>query len=270
MADGYDQARAGGAPDYPQVNSVTGPVSITTHSVVFEGKVVATGEGAAWGVVYWAEGDGGTDMTAWQSAVGFVEYQFGEVSESQFLSVEATMQPGRTYYYRFFVTNSLNEVGCSPVTYSFSTPSPPVLTTDDVAVAVGIRSAVVYGRLVAGVEANVWLHWGTSEPGVEPTTYEVQDLGLRTLAGYLNFPNPFRANIVGLRPVSSYVCRFQAENEYGIVTTPWVWFTTRETNFVWSPEQGWFKGGSGDGYSRGLKKDVFLPGFQRATLLIVR
>ena len=32
VADGYDQARAGGAPDYPQVNSVTGPVSITTHS----------------------------------------------------------------------------------------------------------------------------------------------------------------------------------------------------------------------------------------------
>lgn len=270
--DGHDQVRVKSASDYPQVHNAAGATNVTEFGATLTGMLTATGSAPAQVVVYWAQSDGGRDVAAWLSAPGADHHVFGDYGEVvpfEPLSLEITAISGKAYYYRFFVTNTVGESGWAVDTDIFVIPSPPSVTTGAGA-AVGINTAVLNGALTAGIEADLWLDWGTTEPEIAPPEYVTLDLGRRVVEGTVDYPNPFRVELDTLTPGATYAYRIRGENDFGQSATPWVWFTMRPVNFIKTPDLGWAGGGAFDGYDRLQVEKVQLPGTQGGTLLMVR
>lgn len=115
----------------------------------------------------------------------------------------------------------------------------------------------------------MWLDWGATVAGVAPAEYTTIALGLHTVAGTPEVPNPYRQRIEGLTGSTTYAYRVCAANSYGEVTSDWVWFTTNPANFITTADQAWYGGGTHDGYDwdaamLALKKMI------RGTLLKIR
>lgn len=270
--DGYDQVRGTAAPDYPQVHNATGAIHVTEFSATLTGMLTATGSAPARVVVYWSQSDGGRDAAAWSTAPGGHHHEFGsygDVALFDSLSLDIAVTQGKTYYYRFFATNTAGESGWAPESAVFATPSPPAVSTGAGAGA-GITAAVLNGALTAGIEADLWLDWGKTGWEVPPASYATFDLGRRSEAGTLDLPNPFRITLDDLTAETTYAYRIRADNEFGQTTSPWVWFTTRPANFIITPDIGWSGGGAFDGYDRQSTEDASLPGFQGGTLMMLR
>lgn len=193
--------------------------------------------------VYWGKTDGGKDTGAWANS-----YEFGQVSEFVPLTHQIVVDQGSLYYYRFYATNAADEEGWAPESSEFRTFAAPGLSTLEGA-GVGIISAVLNGKLTAGVEAEIWADWGGPiDQGVEPVGWTTVDLGTRTEEGTLEAPNPFKVRLDTLSPATTYAYRLRATNEYGSTVSPCVWFTTRQNGFVENPDSSWFGGGWFDGY----------------------
>lgn len=266
--DGYDNARAHGAAGHPQVHNDVGATNVTPTAASLTGMLIAGGSAPATVQLFWARSDGGKDAAVWAAAPGAGFHDFGQVAPFAPLSHTITVEPGATYYYRFFAANTAAESGWAPLTTSFQVLASPLVSTG-LGAGVGITTAVLHLELTAGNEAQVWLDWGATVAGVAPAEYTTIALGLHTVAGTPEVPNPYRQRIEGLTGSTTYAYRVCAANSYGEVTSDWVWFTTNPANFITTADQAWYGGGTHDGYDwdaamLALKKMI------RGTLLKIR
>ncbi len=274
--DGFDSARAGGAPGYPIVHNAVGATNVTAANAWLTGTLVATGGAPAKVVVYWAKADGGADVAAWEEADGGDSHEFGDfgdVAMFELLSHKIEVDAGTTYYYRFYAVNEDDDAGWAPETFVFLTPSPPAVITGPGAFP-GMTVAVLHGEMTAGIEAEIEIHWGPTAPGEPPDSLEEPiKLGTVTQAGTLEKPNPFEEKITDLSPGTGYAYRIWAANQYGTNETDWVWFNTFPEPQDFSPEHGqtaWYGGGDFDGYSFWTLEESPLPGSGRGTLIYLR
>ncbi len=250
--DGYDGARASGAPDYPRVHNAVGATNVTSTNAFLTGMLVATGGAPATVTVYWATEDGGKDTVEWESASDSGSHEFGEVALFDPLTWEIAVDSGKNYYYRFFVTNAIGQTGWALETAEFQTPAPPEISTGVGAIP-GMTVASLNGELTAGVEAEIRIEWGEAADSVtEPSDLTTNYLGTITQAGTLDKPNPFSEKVTGLTEETTYAYRILAENDDGYIESDWVWFTTLPSpqDFtIVHGQSGWFGGGDYDGYS---------------------
>lgn len=268
--DGSHMVRGTGAPDYPQVHNAVGATNISDTVTTLTGMLLATGCAPAEAWVHWARADGGRNLATWSAAAGAGSHLFVGAALFTPLTHEIEVDPGANYYYRFFATNTAGQSGWAPVTIHFRTAAPPVVSTGPGA-GVGITEAVLHAELTLGIEAHIWIDWGAAAaPGQAPTEpLATVDLGVRTVAGTLEIPNPYRHRIVALAPASTYAYRLRAENEWGVAESPWVWFATHPAGFAATEGLAWFGGGYYDGYdwSKALQ---MLDRVLRGTLLILQ
>lgn len=271
--DGYYDSWITGVADYPQVNNDAGATNVTDTSAFLNGTLVSTGSAPAQVTVYWARENGGRDTAAWDAADGADSHTFGafgDVAPFDPLTHEIVVSAEQTYHYRFFATNTAGETSWAPETATFLTPAPPAVSTGPGA-GVGFDVAVLSGELTGGVEAAVEFHWAETPTGIAPETWTTIDMGQRKVEpGDLDDPNPFSTFIDSLSPETNHAYRVYAENEFGTDTSEWVEFETHPTDFITTPDLGWFHGGEDDGYYNLKVHDFPLPGFTGGSLLIVR
>jgi len=266
--DGYNGARGLGAPDYPQVNNAMGATNVTETNAFLTGMLVSTGAPPAEVRAFWARADGGKDVAAWAAAPGAGSRNFGSVGLFELLSHEIAVDPGEYYYYRFFATNAAGQTGWAFETVSFLTPAPPAVSTGPGA-GVGITTAGLHVELTAGIAAQVWLDWGTADLGQPPGVTNTVDLGVRTVAGTPEVPNPHRYRLEGLTASTTYAYRIRAENDFGTAESDWVWFVTNPTDFITTEDLAWYGGGYYDGYD--WNEDLLiLDRSIRGTIIYVR
>ncbi len=269
--DGFDEDRIAGPPDYPRVHNRDGDTNVTPVHAFLNGMLTATGGAPARVFVFWGNSDGGTNTGAWATNHAFGG--FGDTALFEPLTREIAVTPDLFYYYRFFATNEAGETGWAIDSVSFQAPGPPSVTTDTGAGA-GIRDAVLRGKLLAGIEAAVWMDWGgPTGPGAEPPAWTVVSMGTRTVAGTVQAPNPFQHLLTGLTPSTTYVYRVRAENNYGATTSPCVWFATapppRDFTAL-TNQSAWTGGGSYDGYDGVIRAGIPCPGMPAGALILVR
>ncbi len=267
--DGFDRRVGGGVPGCPQVHNDVGASNVLASSAWLTGMLVSDGGAPAQAIVFWAREDGGSSVAAWSAAEGAGSHSFGVVEPFTPLTYQAPVLEASDYYYRYFATNTAGEVGWAARTACFRTPAPPVLTTGD-GVGVGVTAAVVNGALTAGLEAQVWLDIAVATFEVEPVVFDTQDLGLRTVAGTVEAPNPFRITLNDLLPATGYAYRLRAQNLFGEDATPWVWFATHPAGFATTPDLGWSSGGGYDGFDMVQEFQIMMPGLGFGTLLLVK
>lgn len=266
--DGFHASRGLGAADHPQVNNAMGATAVNSASATLNGILVATGSVAATVSVYWAQEDGGKDVQAWAAAPGAGVHVFASAELFTLLSHTLAVQSGADYYYRFFASNSAGESGWAPESSFFQIPASPLVSTGPGA-GVGITTAGLHVELTAGIEAQIWLEWGATDSGVVPSTFATIDMGVRTVAGTPEVPNPYRQRIDGLAPATTYAYRIRATNNYGTDESEWVWFTTMPSDFIVTGDEAWFGGGYFDGYDWS-EDQVLMEKMLRGTILKIR
>ena len=270
--DGFELRFGSGVPGFPQVHNDVGATNVMASSAWLTGMLMADGGAPVRVTVFWAREDGGTSVAAWTAAEGGDNHLFGDYGSVQPftpLSHQISVLEGSDYYYRYFATNTTGETGWSPLTATFRTPAPPTIT-NGAGAAVGVTAAVLNGALTSGLEAQVWLEHAQTAFGVEPVVTTTLDLGVRTVAGTLEVPNPFRITLSNLSPATGYAYRLKTQNAFGNAVTEWVWFTTHPNGMATSSDLGWSGGGSYDGYDMNRVFEIRMPGLGNATWLIIR
>ncbi len=263
--DGFSVVRVASIPGHPQIQNALGATNVTPSSAWLNGMLLhAGGTAQAEVTVYWGISDGGTDPMEWDTPLSL-----GLVDPFDPLSVQIVIEPGKSYFYRFFASNTLGETGWAMASATFESPSPAAVSTGAGA-AVGIVAADLNGELTDGVEAEMWLDWGAADPDVPPVGVTTVDLGIRFIPGTSGIPNPFRVRIAGLTAATGYAYRIRAENVSGAVASDWVWFSTRPADFDPEPEPAGFTGGSRDGYALKTLMGLEMPGWGEAKLMILR
>lgn len=260
--DGFDTLRAGGAPDYPQLDNADGATNVTVDGAHLNGTLIHAGVAPSEVFVFWGKTDHqGRDTSGWENS-----YSFGVATELELLTVHVPLDGNTVYYYRFYAVDGLGHEGWAMTSFSFKTPGLPVVSTGSGVAVVGFR-VKLNGALTGGGEAEMKLYWGEAEEGVPPDVESVVNLGVRTEAGSLEAPNPFKEQIDGLFPDTGYAYRLWAENEHGSVYSSWVWFKTRPADFVivWDP--AWLGGGVYDGYDLHMLVDAPMPGGAPGTII---
>ncbi|NLB55367.1 MAG: hypothetical protein GX811_06310 [Lentisphaerae bacterium] len=267
--DGFDGNTIKGRPDYPRVHNAQGATGIMPLQAVLNGMLTAHGATEARVIVFWGETDGGESVSAWEKNYSFGNY--GEIPLFQHLSYAIDVLPDTTYHYRFYAVNLAGQESWALNSVCFDTPNVPTLSTEAGA-GPSIWSAVLRGRLTGGVEASVWIDWsGPAEHGIEPSVWTEVSMGLRTVEGTLQAPNPFDILLTDLDSDSTYVYRLRATNIHGTTTSTNVWFKTFPLpgNFiVYFDQTPWCEGGSYDGYDIDLNEEVMCPKSPSGTVLI--
>ncbi len=235
--DGYDGMNAGAGMASLQLNNAGGATNISSTSAYLNGMLLYGGGAPASVTVYWGKSDGGTNGN-WT-----YNHSFGVVAERVPLTHQATLDPGSTYFYRFYAHNTASDTGWSPSSSTFATPTSPVVVAGLGALPVGRDSATLNGELVAGLSAGIEFSWG-SDP--DPGNWEPGDV-----VSLGNRPEgSFRVTVSGLMPGMTYYYRIRADNGYGVgVLDPLVEFTTVSG-------LAWFGGGSYDGFDQQSFLDV--------------
>lgn len=256
--DGYDFVVAAGGAGLPQITHLEGATNITSSSAVLNGMLLHTGAAPAQVFLYWGLEDGGEVAGAWEHC-----HEFGFVTAMVPLMLEVSLLPEAVYYYRFFVSNSVNQVAWSyPGATMFLTMAPPVVGVGD-GVVFGRTSAVLNGELIAGKEAEMTIFWGKSSDAWSSTN----SMGWRSVVGTEVLPNPFYLLVDGLQPETTYGYMVRAENLYGVDESTPIWFTTGTDHFIEQADYGWFGGGSFDGYDNTIIATE-MPGFNGTVLML--
>lgn len=180
--DGYDEAVGGGVANQPQISNAIGATNVTDSGAWLTGMLLHTGSAPARVMIYWGNTDGTTDSSAWEH-----HHDFGSVAPFALLNHFIALDPGQTYYYRVYATNTAGESAWAyPASECFVSPAPPVIGNGN-GIVYGRSSAVMNGMLVAGLSADITIFWGT-EPNAWSST---NSMGRRTVGGTDFFPNPF-------------------------------------------------------------------------------
>lgn len=243
--DGYDAQADRGAIGYPQINNARGATGITASNAVLNGVLVATGGAPATVTVFWGTSDGGTEAAGW----GHTNELGGGVAGQSF-AWPVIVEPGLTYYYRFFASNLAAEVGWAGATARFTAPASPWVTIGVGAAPVSYSTAGLNGELMAGLSADLTVLWGADSNAWANTN----GLGTR-------FEGPFTVQVAGLLPGMVYYYQCLAVNLYGSNRSEVSTFTTLQPGV-------WFDGGSFDGYAQ-IEGDILMQLRPGSALMVV-
>jgi autotransporter-associated beta strand protein len=103
----------------PEVSSSTGATVLSSSSAELRGLLTAGGQASAW--IYWGTSDGGTEFGSWDNSVSI-----GIVTQAtEFTTTVTGLNTNETYYYRCYVTNSIDEAWSTPAELFNGEPSTP-------------------------------------------------------------------------------------------------------------------------------------------------
>ena len=149
-------------PAGPTVDNSTGASSVAYFSATLNGTLVKTGTAVSSVSVFWGPTDGGTNKAAWTNTIDFGVQTAG----TMFSTNLAGLDPGRSYFYRFYGSNSAAERWAT-ISTNFTTPAPlPAISNAAVgATGISLTSATLNGSLVSTGTAPtmVSVFWGPTD-----------------------------------------------------------------------------------------------------------
>ncbi len=237
--DGYDENDVPAPLGLPTLNNAMGATNVTAEAAWLNGTLLgAGGDGTTTALVraYWGANDGGANREGWGNF-----HDFGIAGEGDLLTAQiSSLSSNAIYFYRFYATNEVGE-GWAPESAVFKTRCTPVLVAAPP--MSGIGRATLWGSLVAGIEADVTVYWGASDPGALAEGWDhTNSLGLLNEGAFQTLADE-------LEDGQTYYYRCQGVNDYGKGWSDVMVFT----NHI---ESSSFLGGSFDGYD---KNDVPAP-----------
>jgi hypothetical protein len=181
--------------------------ALTPNSASLGGNLIDNGSGADTATLSfsWGLTDGGSTPAAWNASIS----GGSRTSPGIFSASLASLQPGTTYFYRSFATNSIGDDDASEST-TFTTPPAPASVTNQPASDISATSASLSAEVTAtgGDTPNLIIYYGDNDGGTTTANWDSQ-LNLGPQSGTASSP------ISNLSPNTTHHFRASATNETG-------------------------------------------------------
>ena len=206
---------------------------VTGISAAFKGVIFAPDTNFTV-YVHWNTIDGLEDIDAWTNSA--LVGSWTNVTSTNLSFWKDGLTEDTQYYYTFRATNDSTIVWATP-SESFTTLTAPQVNNDGGATDIAAGSATLRGNLAAGVSADAWICWGTSDAGTG-STGDWQNV---ESVGSVSQGIPFSRGVSGLDTNVTYWYRCYAGNASG---TDW-----SDSAAVFNGEPGaGAESGGGSGY----------------------
>lgn len=182
--------------------------SVTPTSATLNGNLVDNGDGndSSSLTFYWGATDGGSDAASWN----FSTSSGSRTSPGAFSASLSALQPGTTYHFRAFASNSAGD-DWAPDSSSFTTPAIPPSVSNLAASNLLANSATIAADVSnsGGAPTTLILYYGDNDGQTNPANWDSQvNLGIQS--------GPASGNLTGLASGTTYFYRAAASNSAGI------------------------------------------------------
>jgi hypothetical protein len=189
------------------IDNTGGASNVTPSSATLCGSLISTNSGPQPDVYcYWGRTDAGANLPGWENT-NYV----GAGSVGAVTTQVASLMDDTTYYYRYYVTNSVGE-GWAPTTATFKTlknASAPTIANVGFA-NLQTTTADMVGNLTQGqLPATAICYWGTNDGGAVAANWMTNDQ--QAVLSY----RPVTNSVAGLVGGRAYCFRYCATNGVG-------------------------------------------------------
>lgn len=185
----------------------TSASALNPNSASLGGNLITNGSGADPATLSfsWGSTDGGSSPAAWEASIS----GGSRTSPGTFSASLTSLQPGTTYFYRSFATNSVGDAVASEST-TFTTPAAPAGLTNIPASDISATSASLAATITntGGDIPNLIIYYGDNDGGTTTASWDSQ-LDLGPQSGTADSP------ISNLSPGTTYHFRAAATNGAG-------------------------------------------------------
>ena len=160
---------------------------------------------------YWGTNDGGVSAVAWMTNAPSSQ----ATPPATLTNTVTGLTAGKTYYFRYVASNSVDVVWASSST-SFVTPGAPSVT--NLAPAnISPTGARLQGQVLSGgPNPNTWIYWGTNDGAAVKGNWSQAPLSLGSVGA-----GPFYADVANLPANQTYWYRCYVSNSFNSGSEAW-------------------------------------------------
>ncbi len=166
---------------------------MTTNAATLNGSLASTGGVATTVFLFWGATDGGTTKAGWNNTNNFGVKATGAVSKA--VSGLGLM---RTYYYRYYATNSAGQSWASSTTNFTTLAQLPAIDDGIGATLITATNALLNGRLTStgGAPTTVFVYWGATNGGTNSEAWSnASNLGILSTGLFSRVAANLAANV---------------------------------------------------------------------------